>query len=273
MSGAPALVRGVPGRHYVWPPGKVPPDLVVPSVTTILDEYAKPWLGPWMAKAAGEYTADNLEALNNLDRAGVADLVARASRRESSASMGKGSAIHEALDGFIKTGKLPKFAMEEYPQVAAGIDFFKSSVGEVLYTESTIFSEQYQYAGTADLIAVLANTAPVPEDYRGAIAIIDWKSGARLYPEVALQLSGYANGDFLVNDEGEAEDMPMIEVGLAVHLPDNGSWHARPVELTAGLFKAFIALRTLTKFRAYVEPDVLGKGWKSKKQPKETEEE
>ena len=262
----PTLVRGIPGRHYVWPPGKVPPDLVVPSVTNILDEYAKPWLGPWMAKAAGEYTADNLDTLVALDRDAVADVVTRASKRSSSAAMARGSEIHEAVDSFLSSG----VHGSDLAQVEAAVDFVDRCVEEVLYHEATIFSVEYQYAGTADLIVVLRSAAPVPPALRGRTAVIDWKSG-KVYPEVALQLTAYSRGDFVVNEEGEDEDLPAIDLGVVVQLPESGIWAARPVELSDDIFRAFVALRTLAKYRAYIEPDAIGKAWKRSKADKETE--
>lgn len=274
---APVLVRGTPGRHYVWPPGKVPPDLIVPSVTTILDEYSKPWLGPWMAKSAANYAADNLEVLNKLDRDAIADLVARASKRESAPAMGRGTVIHEAIETHLRGDRVRPKLVDEYPQIAAAIDFLDRCVERVLMQETTFFSETYQYAGTGDMIPLLAKAAPVPKELHGKQVILDWKSGKRVYPEVALQLSAYANADFLANEDGEAEDMPDLEAGVVVHLTDSGQWTARTVHLTDKLFRAFVALRTLTQYRAYVEPDALSKPWtdKQKKQTadKETAEE
>lgn len=268
--GAPTLVRGIPGRHYVWPPGKVPPDLVVPSVTTILDEYSKPWLGPWMAKAAGEFTAANLDMLVGLDRDAVADVVTRASKRQSAQSLGRGSEIHEAVDRYLESGDRPR--EQALPQVHGAVDFIDRCIARVLHHETTIFSEQYQYAGTCDLIAVLADAAPVPAPHRGQVAILDWKSGKRVYPEAALQLVAYSRGDFLVNEDADAEDLPAIDLGVVVHLPDAGGWSAYPVQLGDGLFRAFVALRTLAKYRAFLEPDALGKPWKGKKQTSKGED-
>lgn len=243
---APKLSRGTAGRLYVWPPNTPNPEFKVPSVTTIMNEYAKPWLGPWMSKEAAKFASENLDSLMAMPREAVYDIINRASRRKSESSMGKGTKIHEALDSFLKNEPVD---IDALPQIGAGIAFLQDHVAEVIYTEATVFNLTYQYAGTLDNVSRLTD---------GRIAVIDYKSGARIYPEVALQLSAYANGEFIGLDTGEAIDMPQIDLGLVVHLRDDGSYRASEIELTDGLFRAFVALRTLTKYRAYIEPDVFG---------------
>ena len=226
-----------------------------------------------MAKSAATFTAKNLEVLNKLEPDAIADLVARASKRESAPAMGRGTAIHEAIELHLSGGRVRPETLEQFPQIGAALDFLDRCVERVLYQEVTIFSEVFQYAGTADLIVLLKKVAPVPEPLRGAQVIVDWKSGKRVYPEVALQLSAYANGDFLVNEDGEAEDMPTLEAGVVVHLTDKGEAVVRTINLTEDLFRAVVALRTLTKYRAFVEPGAMSKPWeKQKKKTKDDQE-
>lgn len=253
---APVLSRGIPGRAYIWPPGKTPPDYSVPSVTTIINEYAKSWLGPWMSKAAAQFTADNLDELIALPRDAVFDVVNRASRRISEAAMGKGTKIHEAVEAFITDGveAVNVEDMDRLPQIGAAFEFLNDHVETVLHTEVTFFNLTYQYAGTADLVVVLKTPK-----YKGQTALVDLKSGARLYKEVALQLAALANGEFMVDDDLEAADMPVFDLGMAVHLTEAGKYSARPVNIGPEVFKAFVALRSMAKYRAFIEPDVFGK--------------
>lgn len=254
---APVLSRGIPGRAYVWPPGVTPPEYSVPSVTTIINEYAKSWLGPWMSKAAAQFTADNLDELIALPRDAVFDVVNRASRRISESAMGKGTKVHEAVEAFIGGDPVNVEDMDRLPQIGAAFDFLETHVEKVLHSEVTFFNLTYQYAGTADLVVVL-KTAP----YKGKTALVDLKTGKRLYKEVALQLSALANGEFMVDDNLAAADMPTFDLGMAVHLTDEGKYSAKPVKIGPEVFKAFVALRSMAKYRAFIEPDVFGKALK-----------
>ena len=254
---APVLSRGIPGRAYVWPPGVTPPEYSVPSVTTIINEYAKSWIGPWMSKAAAQFTADNLDELIALPRDAVYDVVNRASRRISEAAMGKGTKVHEAVEAFLNDEPVVVEDMDRLPQIGAALEFLETHVETVYATEVTFFNLTYQYAGTGDLLCEL-KTPP----YEGQTAIVDWKTGKRLYKEVALQLSALANGEFMVGPDLERLDMPEIEIGVAVHLDGEGKYSARPIKLRPEIFKAFVALRTMAKYRAFIEPDVFEKALK-----------
>lgn len=56
--------------------------------------------------------------------------------------------------------------------------------------EATIYNRQFMYAGSVDLIAYV----------NGILSIIDFKTSKSIYPEVALQLTAYKNGEYIVND-------------------------------------------------------------------------
>ena len=106
----------------------------------------------------------------------------------------------------------------------------------------------YRYAGTCDAVAKLKD---------GRLAVIDWKTGKRLYPEVALQLAAYANNEFAVKHDGSRFEIAPIDTAIGVHLPGDATYTAQPIELTEQLFRTFVALRTLQKWRDNLEDSVL----------------
>jgi hypothetical protein len=220
----------------------------VPSVTTILQNLSKPALVNWAAKAVAEYAVENILVWEKLSAQAAIDLLKREPLRSSREKMDIGSAVHAAIEAH--SGGEPTIDPALLPYVSAAILFLEEHVSIVWRSEATIFNRTYQYAGTCDLIAELKD---------GNTAIIDWKSGRAIYPEVALQLSGYANGEFIGNDDGTEEELPTIDLGIVVHLPGDGSYVAKEVELTPRLWKTFLALRSVQKYRDDHEASVFGR--------------
>jgi hypothetical protein len=249
---APALARGKTGRRYVWPPNTDRPELVVPSVTTILGQLAKPALTNWAAKEVATYAVEQILAWQDLPADSAIDLLKRAPYRNMTKKGDIGTAVHTAIDSWIG-GEPVVENLDLLPYVGAAISFMDDQVEKVIHSEVTIFNRTYKYAGTTDSIVTLKD---------GRTAIVDWKSGKAIYPEVALQLAAYANGEFIGTDDGETLDPPSIDVGIVVHLPGDGNYTSREVPLTPRLWKTFQALRTVQLWKDDYEADALGKAHK-----------
>lgn len=243
---APALARGRTGRRYHWPP-KGPAELVVPSVTTILSQLSKPALTNWAAKEVATYAIENILHWQDLPMADALDLLKRAPYRNMTKKGDIGSAVHTAIETWDGQNVVLD-NLDLLPYVAAAILFLEENVAEVISQEVTIFNRQYLYAGTADAIVELKD---------GRVAICDWKTGG-IYPEVALQLCAYANGEFIGNMDGTETPLPRIDVGLAVHLPGDNGYTAHEVELNPRLWRTFIALRSIQRWRDDFEGHALG---------------
>lgn len=257
MSG-PALARGRTGRRYVWPPNTENPELVVPSVTTILGQMDKPALRPWTAKMVAEFAVDNILAWETLPRDAAVDMLKRAPYRETQKAADKGTIVHNTIEAHL--GNEPTVDLDEnlLPYIAGALSFLEDHVAEVIQTEVTVFSREFRYAGTCDLIARL---------HSGRIAVCDWKtSRSGLYPEVALQLVAYAKGDFIGLDDGTSVDMPDIDMGIGVHLPGDGTYTARPIEFTERMWKTFVGLRSVQAWKDGPEADALGAPMKPAKE-------
>lgn len=249
----PALARDRSGRRYMIPdPAPDGPPVECPSVTTILNNINKPALVNWAALEVAKYAYTERDTWHKLDEPAAVDLLKRAPYRDSRKKMDVGTAVHIAVDAHLKrdTGEPPVVTdLDLLPYIAGAIRFLDDHVQRIVRSEATLVNLTYRYAGTCDLVAKLKN---------GALAVIDWKTGKRLYPEVALQLAAYANNEFGVNADGTRYNLAPITHAVAVHLTGDGTYTAQPVELTDQLFKTFIALRTLQKYRDTMESSVLG---------------
>ena len=242
------------GRVYVWPPGIAPTEMVVPSVTTILKQLSKGQvLINWAAKCVAEYAVEHILSWQELPPDDAVFLLKGAPKRSMVKAGDKGTAVHTAIDLYIGSAEPVIEDLDLLPYVGGALAFLEDLVEQVVESEVTIYNRTYQYAGTTDAICLLKD---------GRTAIVDWKSGKAIYPDVALQLVGYANGEFIGTDQGEELPLPQIDLGIVVHLPGDGTYTAKEVELTPRLWKTFQALRTLQRWRDDFEADALGKAHK-----------
>jgi hypothetical protein len=228
------------GRAYEWN-GKLHP-----SVTTIIGGMNKPWLANWMVKNAAEWAASHLDQLADLDYEQAVAVIKSGARSSGTDARDRGTRVHAHLEDWLLNGRSDDHVIEDVepediPWFLAGIKFCDDHVARVLHTEGTVFNTTYLYAGTADLIAEL---------HDGRTAVIDWKTGKRLYPETALQLTAYANGEYLVTNDLEEHEMPDIELGIAVRLTEHGTYIAKEADTSnPRLWKTFVALRTIAKYQ------------------------
>ena len=176
-----------------------------PSVTTITSMLNKPALVQWAANCACDYIIDELEKKNLKAYLGEEEILlgtrqlfnrdelysiiesARKNYRKVSAkALDVGSAVHHAIEQYLQTGEEPQAPSD---QVLAGfvafLEWEKLQLMEALETEQTIYNEELEYAGTADLICNL--------DFKKYI--IDFKTAKGIYPEYRYQIAAYRQCD------------------------------------------------------------------------------
>lgn len=246
---APKLARGKTGRRYIWPPNTDNPELVVPSVTTILNNLNKPALPNWAAREVATYAVENQINWTDLPAGDAIDLLKRAPYRNMRKRGNIGTAVHAAVEAWIaQPGDEPPEVddLDLLPYIAGAISFLNEQVHRVVHAEATIFNRKYEYAGTADAIVKLRN---------GHIAVVDWKTSRAIYPESALQVVAYANGDFVGREDGRKVKFPPPTAAYVVHLPGDATYKAYPVPLTERAFRTFTALRSIQKWRDDHEAD------------------
>lgn len=236
---------------------------LLPSVTTILQVIAKPYLVPWAAKlerelcltVADQVFADfEVGALLLEDGVTFGDEIRdrlgrmRAHQKEMDKACDIGSEIHAMIEHSLKTNAAPPVASE-----AAGVAFMSFCMWadkvdlQPIDIERVVYSKRYGYAGTMDTLAELTDERTGER----VTALIDWKSSKGIYNEYKLQNAAYA--------VAWAEVKSTIDVprGLIVRLPkdpkDKLLKTDRPFELcwvepASELFPVFQAAHTLWKW-------------------------
>ena len=246
---APALSRNRSGRRYIWPPNTDEPELVVPSVTTILNNMNKPALPNWAAREVAKFAVENIPSWENLPPDDAVDLLKRAPYRNMKKKGNIGSAVHAAVDAWLQDGLDGEVELEDLdllPYVSGAIQYLNQHVKRLLHSEVTVFNEKYEYAGTVDAIVTLKS---------GHTAMVDWKTSKNVYPEHALQLVAYSNAEWIGDLEGVKRRFPPIDEAHVVHLPGDATYKAYPVQLTDRAFRTFVALRSLQKWKDDFEGD------------------
>ena len=167
-----------------------------PSVTTILGliDKSKALLG-WHQRVTLRALQDNLlQILANPDRFRArADLprllddlmrsAAREPDRLKDEAARRGSQIHAAIEQTLLGQPREAQPAAVQPGIAGALAFLEDGELTPLAAESSAWHPQEAYAGQVDCIAR-------HED--GSLAVIDWKSGSRLYPAYRWQAAAYA---------------------------------------------------------------------------------
>jgi len=203
------LVRDA--RHrYSWNGGPL-----YPSVTTILGIKDKPALVGWAKRETAACAVRNLDVLERMVKNGGAqaavDWLKRIPDHARDASADLGTAVHAAAEA-IARGETVPIAEEVGPFIAAyRRDFLEVFRPRFLAVEAMVCSERYEYGGTADAFA----------EIDGEIWLLDYKTGAGVYPDTALQLAGLARAQFI----GYPGDPTQYPVPFATRF---GVLHIRP---------------------------------------------
>jgi hypothetical protein len=247
--------------------------LIVPSVTTVLKAAASPALTQWAVDQTAAYAAAYPESVlrRTEDRAfgflrhywtrKVAPLEEGFDVRNYHLgvlqdSSDLGTAIHE----YIQADVDPR---ESFPSLEDKSDLFFQMVGawdawyasqfiEPIYTEGTVYSERWGYAGTFDCLWRV----------NGKLWLIDIKSARNMWPDHSRQLAALRSGDvmFAKKPDGEWEEINWQPI---VHEVDHfGFLQVRPEDVsTKGEYmEPFVKLHEakdldlhFTAFRACLE--------------------
>lgn len=153
----------------------------VPGVTTILRVIDKPAILGWSKKVMRDYW---LSAC----RSGRTDFDAiykeswTADKKISKEAADIGSNVHAYAEAALKNLPLPELVTD---QAKLGAEAFHKWMDahnvQVLASERMVFSKQFYYAGTCDLIAKID----------GALCVGDFKTSSGIYPEMRMQTAAY----------------------------------------------------------------------------------
>lgn len=215
-------------------------------------------------QARGEVRSVKLAKLSDEDLA-LRWLKGEAERVRDAAAR-KGTGVHDEAESLVlalarETGEawaagrpLPAWPDELAPHMRSFAAWLERAQPRYEATEATVFSRAQLYAGTLDAIA------EVPWGDGGRrLAVIDYKSGEHVYPEVGLQLAAYARGEFIGSPDGETE-VPLPDVGLnaaVLHIRPRGC-RLYPVEIGPRVIAAFLYAREVYRWATVIAPDVIG---------------
>ena len=233
MSASPVLVAGLDGMRYPWP-GE--PDLTVPRVTAIIGALGSKVYENLAAKQVATKAVKD-DAWRSLPDDQAIEFLEQS--RWDKANFGRD--VHRVIAEWLDepTLEIDNVHLDHLNYLTGAIAFLSHHVSRIIHVEKTLYNRQYEYAGTADLIAKMKD---------GTLAVIDWKTG-NVYPEHALQLVAYMNCEHVAGVDGHLGKLPPVTKGYVVQLPGDGTYKAHEFEPTPRAFRTFIALRSIQKWR------------------------
>lgn len=221
--------------------------VIIPGVTTvihIIDKSAA--LTQWAANMTVEYIRQKMaEKYTTLDAAGTFTVMdiegwlndARFNFREyTKAAADIGSMAHDWLERYLRAeikkdseklielmGNLPEHEGAKNG-ITAALEWMAKHNVRFISTERKIYSRKYDYAGTMDGLALVDSCGDAEcsccsvvdvttgertaLDFKDVLAVIDWKTSNRLYPEYWFQTAAYQWQHF--EEFGEMPDMRFI---------------------------------------------------------------
>lgn len=203
--------------------------------------------------------ADKIDAKR---RAEAGKWLRAASTEERDASASLGTAVHDAASRgltpatlpdpfeFIKDGETVSIpAADIAPRLGWYRDWLAVSGATIIASEFQVANLTVGYAGSCDLLVRFPN---------GGQWIVDLKTGKGTYPEHALQVLAYRNGEVVFHDDVVDERLTNElhrTTGLAIlHLSDTG-WTFEALRATDDLWDAFLGLHRFATW-AHSNPDM-----------------
>lgn len=216
------------------------------GVTTILSVISKPALIAWSANMASDYIKEHserfIETVEDLENEIVADIAwykvyedilkeAKSAHRKKKESAGDwGTAVHLAIEEWIKENKLPTTLDEK------GMEVFNkfrqwSAENKVKFFESEkhVWSEKYWIGGIVDLVL----------EMNGKKYIGDIKTSSGIYNEAFFQMGAY---NLCLEEMGAHKD---IAGYLVINLRKDGNMDMMIAEDMEVNKKAFVSARDL----------------------------
>jgi hypothetical protein len=235
-----------------------------PSVTTILSIINKPALMNWAAKVEREMVlkvarelyedspigskmttaAWNLTMDNRLGKE-------KASSKELAKAGEIGSQVHKLIEWTLKgelcyeAGPSPKISDKAQWAFMAWEDWRRSVKLKPLYVEQVVYSKDFGYAGTLDLVA----------EVEEVITVIDWKTGKGVYGEAHLQNAAYRHA-FREMGHGNPEQGLIVRLPKVETDPEFEVVKAKPEE---SQFRSFLDALTLWDWNQQMDADYQAK--------------
>lgn len=261
------------GRYYTHPANASE----VPSITNVKDMKNVEALKYWAAGECANYAADNIDALRNLDRDDIYQLVRKApfsrkSKKVTAAIIG--DIVHDWIDRVAKGEAVADIDVKTYIDKAGneqqvpvqakwtwyqfagkGDSFLNIMKPDWQLTEFTVWSDRYGYAGTMDWAAKIGG--------KKWLTLGDNKTGKSVYPDMALQLAAGQFADYILLPDANTEsgyrqvEIPQFERYAILHLRPRG-WSLVPLYKIPEAFEAFLGLRQVFEWKVQCQDTTVG---------------
>lgn len=216
----------------------------IPGVTTVIGAVLdKPALVAWAARETAAYAEEHWARLSGMRAADRIKELEGARFATNQKATQKGHRIH-ALAERLQLGEQVQVPDEILPDVEGLARTLDAFGFETIRSEAAVASAEYGYAGTLDALL---------QSPRFGTCLVDFKSGKRIYDEVALQLAPYRYAEIMaepievVGPRGgkrtEWSNEPMFEVDsvLALHVTPSGT-SVYPVKAGPAEFGTFLGV-------------------------------
>jgi hypothetical protein len=205
-----SIIEGVPLHNETFIDG-----VWYPSATTIIGAQPRPWLQAWK------------------DRWGE-----RATRKTKLANL-IGTEFHRCVEDYLNTGDYSPNCVRVGGMMRSFVAWAQSIDGTIDHTELKVISKTHIYSGTLDAVGKIGKTP----------MLVDWKTSSRIYPDMALQLSAYAEAYNEMNSRSGMDIIyKPIKEGLIVHISKDKPHFkltTKQFKLGKRVFAKFLKLRQM----------------------------
>jgi hypothetical protein len=212
----------------------------VVGITTALNKGLPKNLKDAAVKLTGRFAVDHWDELAEVPPTERLERLIAYHRQEWSKASIRGTRIHEYAQRLAAGEELE--VPEEYDgHVQSYLAFAEAWQPREVIVERPFFSRRFQYAGTPDLVADLAD---------GRRWLLDWKTGEKgLYAEFGIQLAAARFADFYLdeNDEEVPVDELAIEAAGCVSVRADG-YDLVPMPADAASFRLFLIAKEVAEF-------------------------
>ena len=209
-----------------------------PGVTTIINKTKPKNLVGWASEMVAQHSYNlwETDSLIPLMQEGRDSFVAwaRALPNQQRDKAGeRGTSIHAYAEQ-LAAGKPVDVPPHLLGPVQNAARFMDDWGYDPVLTEVPVGNRTHWYCGKLD---------GVGDTHRG-LALIDFKTGGRVWEEAAFQACAYRHAETFSDDDGTEYPMPAVEWTLAVHLTDDG-YGVFPLETGEKVWAEFQAMRLL----------------------------
>ena len=189
--------------HSYWLDGEK-----VDGVTTVINKgLPKPALVDWAARSVAGYAVDHWDELSQEAVSARMKVLEKSHYAIRDSAAVRGTRVH-ALADKLANGEQVGVPDELAGHVEACVKFLDDFDVQPVLTEASVFSRQWKYAGTLDLIATID----------GRTWLLDWKTNKTgAFGDTAFQLAAYRYAEFTLDplmsvDTGNRLEVPVPAV-------------------------------------------------------------